>query len=345
MGRSAPAFKLPNYQNVAWSPPWEAQKQGEGCYSLTNHTHRRKGNPYQNVSSKVAKPMAPRRKTKGVSGNGGFASSPPSVRLSSPISDFEQSLSPTLTKSYFPSLGTSDNTSVFLHYPYPEQGTSADTRYNAAVSQTPVSRSESNDHYSGNGYPHIGPASTTITRGHDSHWGLNDRNPLGCFTSPATFGVAGTGTGCLWDNSPNDHIPASLTDLVVYPTPTPSPPILQASKPSKRPAKKSADNRHNPYTIPQAKTRRNPETSQSKRSSYEYLAGMNLQVVKAIDQPALVPTTVHITSQAPIPPTPPDFAQLVHDPAYCKDIANYFESFLQHYPTIAMSMEYLFLNS
>ncbi|KIJ41440.1 hypothetical protein M422DRAFT_780335 [Sphaerobolus stellatus SS14] len=315
MSRSPPAFKVSNYQNVAWSPPWEAQKQGERCYSLTNHIHRNKGNPYPNVSSKVAKPTAPqqavfngvsggikdthqvhllRRKAKKVSGNGGFASSPPSVRLSSPISVFEQVLSPTSTESYFPSLGTSDDTSVFLHHPYPEQGTSTDTRYNAAVGQTPVSRMESNDHCSGNGYP----------------------NPLGCFTSPATFGDAGTGTERLWDNSPNDHIPTSRTDRVVYPTPTPSPPILQASKPSKRPMKKSADSRHNPYTISQPKTARNPGASQSKNNSYEYLSGMNIQAIKAMTQPALVPATAPIMLQALVPPMSPDWVQLLYGTAY-----------------------------
>ncbi|KIJ46568.1 hypothetical protein M422DRAFT_249718 [Sphaerobolus stellatus SS14] len=362
MGRSPPVFKVPNYQNVAWSPPWEAQKQGEGCYSLPNHIHRNKGNPYPNVSSKVAKLTAPqqavfngvsggikdthqvyllRRKHKGVSGNGGFASSPPSVRLSSPISVFEQTLSPTSTKSYFPSLGTSDDTSVFLHYPYPEQGTSADTRYNAAVGQTPVSRMESNDHCSGNGYPYIGPATTTINVGRDPHWGLNDRNPLGCFTSPATFGVAETGTQRLWDNSPNDHIPTSRTDRVVYPTPTPSPPILQASKPSKRPMKKSADSRHNPYTIPQPKTARNPGTSQSKNNSYEHLSSMNIQAVKAMTQPALVPATAPITLQALVLPMSPDWVQLLYGTAYWNEVANHFESFLQQNPAIATSTKYL----
>ncbi|KIJ41451.1 hypothetical protein M422DRAFT_255654 [Sphaerobolus stellatus SS14] len=153
MGRSAPAFKLSDYQKVAWSPPWEAQKQGEGCYSLTNPIHGNKGNSYQNISSKVAKPMAPRRKTKG-----------PNLRLRAiAVPNIMSRIQEAMPKSYFPSLGTSDNISVFLPYPYPEQGTSGDTRYNAAVGQTPVSRMESNDHYSGNGYPSIGSASKSTT--------------------------------------------------------------------------------------------------------------------------------------------------------------------------------------
>ncbi|KIJ46589.1 hypothetical protein M422DRAFT_29145, partial [Sphaerobolus stellatus SS14] len=141
---------------------------------------------------------------------------------------------------------------------------------------------------------------------------LNDRNPLGRFTSPAALGVAGTDIERPWFNLPNHGIFTSRPDRVVYPTPTPSPLILEASQPTKRPAKKSADNRHHLYTILQVKRRRNPGTSQPIGNCYQHLPGMNIQVVKAMDNPALVPATVPITSQAPCHWTSPSSRMTQH---------------------------------